>query len=86
MYFAPLRFSRQEWSVAPSIFNIIEQGLAYCHLWMTLSQEEVYDDDSWALMALSGGRVCKKYLFGISDTITGTCTREINTIEQYKGL
>ena len=28
-YFAPLQFSKQEWSVAPSIINIIEQGLAH---------------------------------------------------------
>ena len=28
--FAPLQFSRQEWSVAPSVFNIKVQGLAHC--------------------------------------------------------
>ena len=29
-YFDLPRFSRQDWSVAPSIFNIKEQGLAHC--------------------------------------------------------
>ena len=28
--FVPLRFIRQEWSVAPSIFNIKARGLAHC--------------------------------------------------------
>ena len=28
LYFAPLRFIRQEWSAAPSIFNIKAQELA----------------------------------------------------------
>ena len=36
-YFVPLRFSRQEWSVAPSIFNIKARRLAHCLLWVKLS-------------------------------------------------
>ena len=43
LYFDQLQFFKQEWSVAPSIFNIKAQGLlAYCLLWMKLSQDEVY--------------------------------------------
>ena len=34
LYFAPLQFIRQEWSVAPSIFNIKAWGLAQCILWL----------------------------------------------------
>ena len=30
LYFDLLQFCRQKWSVAPSIFNIKEQGLAHC--------------------------------------------------------
>ena len=30
LHFAPLRFIRQEWSVAPSIFNIKARGSAHC--------------------------------------------------------
>ena len=33
LYFAQLQFSRQEWSVAPLIFNIKEWGLAHCIPW-----------------------------------------------------
>ena len=29
LYFAPLWFSRQEWAVSPSTFNIKAQGLAW---------------------------------------------------------
>ena len=36
LYFAPLRFIRQEWSVAPSMFNIRAQDLAHCLLWIKL--------------------------------------------------
>ena len=37
LYFALLRFSRQEWSiVAPSMFNIKARGLAHCLLWIQL--------------------------------------------------
>ena len=32
LYFAPLQFIRQEWSIAPSIFNIKARGLAHCLL------------------------------------------------------
>ena len=42
LYFAPLRFIRQEWSVAPSIFNIKAQGLTHCLLWIKLGLDEVY--------------------------------------------
>ena len=37
LYSAPLRFIRQEWSVAPSIFNIKARGLAHCLYWIKLS-------------------------------------------------
>ena len=43
--FDQLRFFRQEWSVACSIFNIKAQGLAHCIIWMKLSQNrwaEIY--------------------------------------------
>ena len=36
-------FNKQEWSVAPSIFNIKARGLAHCVLWVKLSLYEVYD-------------------------------------------
>ena len=36
LYFAPLQFSRQEWSVAPSIFNIKAQELAHYNVWVKL--------------------------------------------------
>ena len=29
LYFAPLQFSKQEWSIAPWIINIIERGLTW---------------------------------------------------------
>ena len=37
LYFDPLQFFRHERSVAPSIFNIKERGLAQCILWLKLS-------------------------------------------------
>ena len=37
LYSAPLRFIRQKWSVAPSIFNIKARGLAHCLHWIKLS-------------------------------------------------
>ena len=42
LYFDLLQFSRQEWSVAPSIFNNKLQELAHCILWVKLSQQELY--------------------------------------------
>ena len=82
LYFAPLQFSRQKWSVAPSIFNILEQGLGHCILWVKL----MYVLYFYGSMALSDGRACKKYCFGNIDTITGASRREINQIKQYGGF
>ena len=43
LYFVPLRLSRQELSVAPSIFNIKARGLAHCLYFLKLSLDEVYE-------------------------------------------
>ena len=37
LYLVPLQFSRQEWAVAPSIFNIKVRELAHCLYWLKLS-------------------------------------------------
>ena len=63
LYSAPLRFIRQERSVAPSISNIKARGLAHCLYSLKLSLYKVY----WLYfndnMALSDGRTCKNYFF-----------------------
>ena len=38
--FNQLWFFRLEWSAAPWIFNIIEQGLVHCVLWMKLRKDD----------------------------------------------
>ena len=43
LYFASLQFTRKEWSVAPSIFNIKAQGLAHCLYSLKLILDEVYE-------------------------------------------
>ena len=82
LYFAPLRFIRQEWSVAQSIFNIKARGLAHCLLWVKLGKNDPYGVDFNDNMALSDGRTCKKYFMEISIKVRGTCTSKIITNKQ----
>ena len=72
LYFVPLRFSRQEWSVASSIFNIKTRRLARCLLWiwMKLSQDKTYRvhfHTVWKFLL----NVCKTTFFGNSDKLIG---------------
>ena len=56
-------FYKQEWSVAPSIFNIKARGLAHCLRWKKLSGDEVYWLYFNGSMTLSDGRARIKYFF-----------------------
>ena len=60
LYFAPLRFIRQEWSVAPSIFNIKARGLAHCLYWIKLGLNEVYEVSLHAMRASNNDRHAKQ--------------------------
>ena len=77
LYFAPLRFIRQERSVAQSIFNIKARGLFHCLLWVKLGKNDPYGVDFNDNMALSDGCTCKKYFFLIPIKVWGTCTSKI---------
>ena len=59
-YSVPVRFIRQEWSVAPSIFNIKARGLAHCLYQLKLSLDKVYEVYFHAIQTVSNGRACKK--------------------------
>ena len=44
LYSAPPQFSKHEWSVAPSIFNIKARGTAHCLYLLKLILNEVYEE------------------------------------------
>ena len=77
LYFVPLRFIRQEWTVAPSIFNIKAPELAHCLLWMKLGLVEVYQIYFHGSMALSDDGVTYK-TFGNSEKNNGVRQEENN--------
>ena len=70
-------FYKQEWSTAPSIFNIKARGLAHCLYQLKLSLNEIYEVCFRAIQTVSDGRACKKYFFANSDK-SQVCLQEQN--------
>ena len=54
-------FYKQEWSVAPSIFNIKARGLAHCLYWVKLSLDEVYEVVFHAVRTSNNDRHTKRF-------------------------
>ena len=71
-------FYKQEWSAAPSIFNIKAQGLAHCLYQLKLSLDEVYKVRFHAIQTVSDGRARIKYFYRNIDKSLRCCYKQNN--------